>query len=163
MTSRISLIIGIAVTALAVGVPTAFGEGRIAGSLDPQTDFWNYDATGTKIANSSPGVAPQDLAAVHGFATLPSVSRPDSHEVNRPLAYIDAAERAERASAMQGRVVLLSGDDHVTVSPVDTSTPTASSGREFEWPQLGIGLGIALVLAFGLILALRSRQRPLAH
>jgi hypothetical protein len=163
MTSRISLIIGIAVTALAVGVPTAFGEGRIAGSLDPQTDFWNYDATGTRIANTSPGVAPQDLAAVHGFATLSLVSRPDSHEVNRPLAYIDAAERAERASALQGRVVLLSGDDHVTVAPADTSTPSASSGREFDWPQVGIALGIGIALAFGLILAFRSRQRPLAH
>ena len=35
MTRRISLIIGIAVAALTVAVPTAFGEGRLAGSQEP--------------------------------------------------------------------------------------------------------------------------------
>ncbi len=32
-----------------------------------QPDFWNYDpATGEKISDSSPGVAPEDLAALWG-------------------------------------------------------------------------------------------------
>jgi hypothetical protein len=60
--------------------------------------------------------------------------------------------------------VLLSGDDHITFQPADTSTPVASSGRDVEWPQVGIGFGIGIALALGLLLALRAtRQRPLAH
>ena len=35
MTRKISVIIGVAVAALTVGVPTAFGEGRLAGSPEP--------------------------------------------------------------------------------------------------------------------------------
>jgi hypothetical protein len=35
MTRKISLILGIAIAALAVAVPTAFGEGRLAGSQEP--------------------------------------------------------------------------------------------------------------------------------
>ena len=35
MTRKISLIIGIAVAALTVALPTAFGEGRLAGSQEP--------------------------------------------------------------------------------------------------------------------------------
>ena len=122
MTPKISLIIGIAVTALAVGVPTAFGEGRLAGSQE-------QDGVSFFYANERTTLADQSIST--------GVSRPDSHEVNRSLGYLDAAARAERAAALQGRVVLLSGDDHVTVTPADTSTPSASSGREFDWPQVG--------------------------
>ena len=35
MTRKISLITAVAVAALTVGVPTAFGEGRLAGSQEP--------------------------------------------------------------------------------------------------------------------------------
>ena len=45
---------------------------------------------------------------------------------------------------------------------VDRSVET--SGREFEWPQVGIGLGIALLFGLGLALAIRhTRVRTLAH
>jgi hypothetical protein len=93
------------------------------------------------------------------------VSRPDSHETIQPFSYLDAAERADRVSNLPGRdVVLLSGDDHTTFKPVDSSTPVASTGRDIDWPQVGIGFGIGIALALGLILALRAtRQRPLAH
>jgi hypothetical protein len=60
--------------------------------------------------------------------------------------------------------VLLSGDDHTTFQPVDSSTPVASTAPDIDWPQVGIGFGIGIALALGLILALRAtRQRPLAH
>jgi hypothetical protein len=41
---------------------------------------------------------------------------------------------------------------------------SVTSGREIEWPQIGIGFGIGLLLAAGLYLAMRfTRIRPLAH
>jgi hypothetical protein len=150
MTRTISLIIGIATAALVVGVPTAFGEGRLAGSPE-------QDGVAFFYANERATLADQQLG--------PVVSRPDSHEVNRALGYLDAAERAERAASMQGReTVLLSGDDPVRIAPEDTPSPTVTSGSDIEWPQIGIGFGIGLVLALGLYLAMRfTRIRQPAH
>ena len=150
MTRTISLIIGIAVTALVVAVPAAFGEGRVAGSQGQDAVKYFYANERATLA-SSPGSA--------------VVSRPDSHETVQPFSYMDAAERADRVSNLPGRdVVLLSGDDHTTFQPVDSSTPVASIAPDIDWPQVGIGFGIGIALALGLILALRAtRQRPLAH
>jgi hypothetical protein len=151
MTRTISLIIGIAVTALVVAVPTAFGEGRLAGSEQQDGVAYFY-------AN--------ERATVGNQAGSTLVSRPDSHEVARPFIYADAAERAQRIAGYEGReVVGLSGDDHGTnLTNVPVASPTVSSGRELEWPQIGVGFGIGIVLALGLFLAMKStRQRPLAH
>ena len=40
MTRKLSLIIGIAVTALAFGIPTAFGEGQLGGPADGVAYFY---------------------------------------------------------------------------------------------------------------------------
>jgi len=166
MTRTISLIIGIATAALAVAVPTAFGEGMLAGSQKQNAVAYFYANERATLA-SSQGSAVVSRPDSHELiqSTGSIVSRPDSHELIQPFSYIDAAERADRISSAPGRdVVLLSGDDHVTFQPVDTSTPVASTGRDFNWPQVGIGLGIGIALALGLLLALRAtRQRPLAH
>ena len=152
MTRTISLIIGIAVTALVVAVPTALGEGRLAGSQEQSGVAYFY-------ANERATLANQPLPG--------AVSRPDSHEISTPFTYVDAAERSARISSAPGRdVVLLSGDDHVTSQPVVASTPVASSnsGNEIDWSQLGIGLGVGIALVLGLMLVFRAtRQRPLAH
>ena len=166
MTRTISLIIGIAVTALVVAVPAAFGEGRLAGSQGQDAVKYFYANERATLA-SSPGSAvvsrPDSHELIQSSASV--VSRPDSHETVQPFSYIDAAERADRVSNLPTRdVVLLSGDDHTTFQPVDTSTPVASSDGSLDWPQVGFGFGIGIALALGLILALRAtRQRPLAH
>ena len=166
MTRTISLIIGIAVTALVVAVPAAFGEGRVAGSQGQDAVKYFYANERATLA-SSPGSAVVSRPDSHELiqSSVSVVSRPDSHETVQPFSYIDAAERADRIASIPVRdVVLLSGDDHVTFQPVDTTEPVASSGRDFDWPQIGIGLGIGIALALGLMLALRAtRQRPLAH
>ena len=146
MTRTISLIIGIAVVAL-VAVPTAFGEGRLAGS--PEQDGVAYF-----YANERATLADQPLVVV---------SRPDSHEVNSASGYMDAGERALRISQPPSKTVLLSGDDHVTVQTPESPTVTAS-GRDVEWPQVGIGFGIGIALAIALGLSLKAtRPRNLAH
>jgi hypothetical protein len=167
MTRTISLIIGIAVTALVVAVPTALGEGMLAGSQkqDGVAYFYANERASMTGPSSAPLVSRPDSHELTQQQGTPVVSRPDSHETIQPFAYIDAADRAARVRTVPSSdVVLLSGDDHTTFAPVDSATPVASSGRDLDWPQVGIGLGIGIALAFGLILALRAtRQRPLAH
>jgi YD repeat-containing protein len=166
MTAKISLIIGVAAAALAFGVPTALGEGRLAGSVDPQGDFWNYDANGAKIADTSPGVSTEELARLYGGGQ-PLVSRPDSHDIVRQevTGYIDAAARAQRIDVV---VPTAFSDAHERSAPPQGSEPVATvgtgSGSDLEWPQLGIGFGLGLLLAVGLFLAMRmTKVRPLAH
>ena len=70
------------------------------------------------------------------------------------------------AQALQPRSVFEPvRDDRFRIDPTSSSNPvTVGSGREIEWPQVGIGLGIGLLLALGLFLGMRyTRIRPLAH
>jgi hypothetical protein len=152
MTSKITLIIGVAVTALAFGVPTALGEGRLAGSLE-------QDGVSFFYANER---------ATIGSGSVPTiVSRPDSHDIVRPATngYIDASDRARRINTVVPTAYL---DAHERSAPPTGSQPSSSdaagSGSDRDWSQLGIGFGFGLLLAVGLFLAMRmTRVRPLAH
>lgn len=171
MTRTISLIIGLAVTALAVAVPVALGEGRLAGSQEQNGVAYFYANERATLAAQSTGLVSRpdshELAPSNGSV----VSRPDSHEhgVGVTFGYIDASERADRINSLPTHdVVLLSGDDKSTFgkpTPTDTTAPVVSSGTDIDWPQVGIGFGIGVALALGLLLTLRvTRQnRPLAH
>lgn len=90
--------------------------------------------------------------------------------------YLDAHERGLAIGRQQMVPVdavpavattgVISGDDHIRIDPADlpVSVPSTSSGRELEWPQVGLGLGLGLALAFGLLLTVRyTRTRPLAN
>jgi hypothetical protein len=218
MTRTITLIIGIAVTALAVAVPTAVAKGqpvdspRVAqllleknGTVDrsifgerfqgaPQ---WHQalmarsEAMNQKYGlggSSSPVVgerfqqAPQWQQALaarsealnrqNGLGEY-SVSSIDARE--RALTakhdaqvaatpYPDWFERAANTAIRDTRQIVV--DDRFDLHPQDVPTPVAatSSGREIDFPQVGIGLGIGLLLALGLYLTVRfTRVRPLAH
>jgi hypothetical protein len=119
MIARISLVVAIAVAALAVGVPTAFGEGRLAGAPEPADAVAYFHANELATAAQSGGT---DLST-----------------------YRDGPERAVLPSA-----------------PIQT-TVSSDSGRQIEWPQLGIGFGLGILLVAGLWLAMRVKFRPLAH
>jgi hypothetical protein len=152
MTSKITLIIGVAVTALAFGVPTALGEGRLAGSLE-------QDGVSFFYANER---------ATIGSGSVPTVvSRPDSHDVVRSSTngYIDASDRARRINTIVPTAYL---DAHERSAPPlgspSVSTEATGSSSDRDWPQLGIGFGLGLLLAGGLFLAMRmAGVRPLAH
>ena len=103
MTRTISLIIGIAVVAL-VAVPTAFGEGRLAGSPEPDAVAYSY-------ANERATLADQPLVVV---------SRPDSHEVDPSAGYMDAA--SERRGSRSRRARRCS-------SPATTTSPFRRPNR----------------------------------
>ena len=225
MTRTISLITAVAGLALVLAVP-ALGQN--------QQDFWNYDESGQKVTNTSPGVAPQDLATLYsggGSSLQAPLLRPDA--VDRAVAareaqqaasssYPDVVERAVQARSTAGHALVIDNDRSgtsertgqqldVAISPdaferavaaknttgrslvfdnhrigsespstgsslvvrqlpgrargaADPDHRSSGSGREIEWPQIGVGLGIGIALMLGLFLTLRLiHVRPLAH
>jgi hypothetical protein len=173
MTRTISFIIGITVLAL-VAVPTALGEGRLAGSnpqdavtyfkanelatlvqqpvqLDRRTDAWGRTAT--------PLVSPQ-------LGTYPDAGKRVGvfeHGIGR---YVDANQRGVAPlSTQDGTVGYVDANQRGGRVPTGIEVSASSSGTDVDWSQLGIGLGIGLALAFGLMLMFRAtrQNRPLAH
>lgn len=146
MTRTISFIIGIAVVAL-VAVPTAFGEGRLAGS-EPQTGVEYFKANELATLTQQPVQLDRRTDAFDRTAVVEQgpyvVSERSAQFQPDSSTYLDANERTDVLSAP-------------TVAP-------ASSGRDVEWPQVGIGFGIGIALAIVLGLSLKAtRPRNLAH
>ena len=134
MTRTISFIIGIAVVAL-VAVPTAFGEGRLAGSPEQSGVASNYTPQDVQRMSDS-------WAARGGVLTnVPS----SSYYLPQQIEAMSQGWAARGGTGSE--TVRLSGD-----------------GRHIEWSQIGIGFGIGMLLAIGLGLSLRAtRPRTLAH
>jgi hypothetical protein len=142
MSRKITIVTGLVAAALAIGVPTALGEGGLTGSPEPDgaAFFANERAT----------------LAAEGALRSP------------PPGYMDAAERALRrakAKFAQKHSVIRPGADHVLAPPSQpTIAVSASSGSDIEWSQLGVGVGIGIMLATGLWVVLRTtRTGPLTH
>ena len=154
MTRTISLIIGIATVALVVGVPTALGEGRLAGSPEP-----------------APAVAPDWFEraadrAINGDAAISSAGRTRTTScATSSNGYLDAAGRAQRIDVVVPTA--LTDSFERSAPPAGSgngSSVTASGGSDRDLSQLGTGFGIGLVLALGLFLTMRyTRGRELAH
>jgi hypothetical protein len=152
MTRTISLFIGIAVIALTVAVPAALGAGRLPSSQE-RSDFWNYESN-AKVADASPGVAPQDLAKLFASSET-GIETNYAQAVSPDIVDLLVAKNGALDSSL---VAALSANSRrVEVSTID-------SGTEIEWPQVGIGLGIAILLAVGVGMALRvAHLRPFSH
>lgn len=149
MTRRISLIIGVAALALFI-VPAAFGEGRYPGPQQP-SDFWNYQSN-VKIADTSPGVAPEDLATLYGV--------PD---VGTNYAPVRSPSIEELMMAKNG-VVDTALVDALNASGGSGEVSATDPATEIDWRQIGIGLGIGVFFVLGLGLATRvAHVRPFAH
>lgn len=147
-----------------------FGDGD-SGSRSQHAEFWNYDPSGARTANTSPGLGPDELGKLYSTAgdVVGTGRAPDAferavaggyrdHTVVSP--YADAFERAAR----QGSPAPALSDSHNRMTPTSTSVAPVSSGRDLEWPQIGIGFGAGILLALLLGSALRLvRIRPLAH
>ena len=188
MTRKLSLTIGIAVTALAFGVPTAFGEGQLGGPADGVAYFYaNERATldfGPVIhdhGDATQAKPPMEVIRDHGDATQaklllqspPMVIRDhgDATQAKLLLQSTSIGVIGDHGDATQAKLVeqgstSVGNSDQVGLNPNSLSTPTvsASSGSEIEWPQLGIGFGLGILLVAGLWLAIRmTKGRPLAH
>lgn len=181
MTRTISLIIGIAVTALAVAVPAALGGGRDPGSLQ-QVDAVKYfyaneratltfapvvhdhgDATQAKIqAKVLLASPPMEVIRDHGDAT--------QAKLTQQSASVLARERVQRIETQSNTPVVSDHGDAtqaklVAQSPDIVSRATeSSSGSGFDGPQLGIGFGLGILLAVGLWFGIRmTKVRQPAH
>jgi hypothetical protein len=191
MTRTISLIIGIAVVAL-VAVPTAFGEGMLAGSQQPDAValfYANERATMTTGSSEpvivsentpeSPAVRAERLRSeglnkLYGlgeFAPTSVSTYKDANErVVEPQSVIAERLRSEGLNKRYGlgdfapTLNYKDANERVDLPTTPVATPVTSSGTEVEWPQIGIGFGIGIALAIALGLSLRAtRHRPLAH
>jgi hypothetical protein len=157
MTRTISLIIGIAVVAL-VAIPTAFGEGRLAGSPEQEGVAYFY-ANERATLGGRPATSyytPQVLQRMSdGWAARGGVL------TNVPASSYYLPQQIETMSqGWAARGGLLPASANVaTESPAPTG-----SGRDVEWPQIGIGFGIGIVLAIVLGLTIKAtRPRTFAH
>lgn len=140
-------------------------------------------ATPTALARYVPGDDPHSAvpatirildASDRGTLVVPQAGSVlvDSHERvlggNRGAAaattYSDAFERSATPKPSIGGTRIRDSHDRFDPGNLPVATATVSSGRDLEWPQIGIGFGLGIVLVLGLLLAARAtRVRPLAH
>jgi hypothetical protein len=192
MTRTIFLITSIAVTALAVAVPSAFGN--------PPTIHDHGDATQAKLVAQTPAM---EIIRDHGDATQAKlVARSTALEVvrdhgdatqaklvaqspvteivrdhgdatqaklTRLSAPVVARENAQRLERMSDPLVVRDHGDAEQAkldaqSSGTTSVVESTSGWELDWSQLAIGFGIGIVLTVVLGLSFKAtRPRTLAH
>jgi hypothetical protein len=146
MTRKLSLTTAVAVAALSVGAPAAFGSVHAQAEVAPNQ---------TQRASS---VVTYLDAHERGLATNPSLSS--------VTGYRDAFERGGLGQLATNSAVSNYKDAFERAVPPATAPVSVSitSGSDIEWPQVGVGLGIGLLLALGLGLIMRvTHIRPFAH
>jgi hypothetical protein len=88
-------------------------------------------------------------------------------KVEQPTAGFDArSDGLNRIYGLGEYAPSIVADDRFRIDHSNVPEPVSvtSSGRDIEWPQLGIGFGVGLVLLLGLGLTLKATHtRPFAH
>jgi hypothetical protein len=169
-----SLVLGFAVAAFAA--PSALAEPRGPGNSPNHPDFWNYDASGAMIANTSPGIAPADLAGMYSVSetsvgsddrsfyrgTTPQldptlVGSPDDRTfyrgVETPSVTLSPALRGEQVKTF----------DRPSFAPISQPSVTGSTDDGFQWVDAGLGaastLALLLLMGAGALLIRQQRRR----
>jgi hypothetical protein len=170
MTPKISLITAVAVTAVAVGAPAAFGEGRYPDSQAPSARVDRVAPT-TAIT-STPEVFEHGLGRA---VEVPNGLWMAKNGLSRPVTERSARDpNIRRFSREQAEGVRLARSDRSDARrawlesmahPAGTAAlATVSSGGGIEWPQIGVGFVVGILLALGLMLSMRhTRVRALAE
>jgi hypothetical protein len=144
MTPRISLITAVVAAALTVGAPAAFG------------DNWGADRQAGVSADTAAMLDARERAQAAKF---------QAQLGDGPST--DAFDRAVAARIVETvRPLVGDGGDRFTIdgSSNPGTVAASGSGREIEWPQIGLGVLLGIVLALGLTLVVRTaRSRELAH
>ena len=178
MSPKISLIITVAGAALVLGVPAAWGNHQYG------DEFYRAEPATVRV---SPDLVDRAVAAEQNrlSSMLDARERALGENLGKKVSPLDARERAfgakldvqlssgpypdviDRAVQARGTTRAPVGDSdrfRIDHSSVPVPGPATSSGRELEWPQIGIAFGMGILLAFGLWLTVRrTRIRPLAH
>jgi len=175
MTRTLTLIVGIAVAALAA-VPTALGEGMLAGSNQPdvkQAAIVSENTPESALLRAE-RLRSEGLNKKYGlgeFAPSAVSTYKDANErVVEPQSVRAERLRSEGLNRMYGlgefapTLNYRDANERADLPTTPVVEPVTSSGSELEWPQLGIGFGFGILLVAGLWLATRmTRVRPLAH
>jgi len=178
MTPKISLITATVGAALVLGVPAAWGNHQYGDAL--------YRAEPVTV-RVSPDLVDRTVAAEQNRLSNMLDAREralGANLGNQTVSPLDARERSfgaklevqlsngsypdviDRTVAAQGTTRAPVGDDRFRIdhSNVPVAVSVTSSGREIEWPQIGIGFGVGMILLMGLVLALKATHtRPFAH
>lgn len=175
MTPKISLITAAVGAALVLGVPAAWGDNYFAdrqGATVANPDWFERAATVAKQNHLSSMLDARERAlgaALDNQKVSPLDARERSLGAKLDVQltsgqYPDWFERAAAAASRTTRDPVVDDRFRIDHSNVPVQVSATSSGREIEWPQVGIGFGIGIVLMIGLYLAMKStRHRPLAH
>ena len=119
----------------------------LASSIGPTVIHDHGDATQAKLLVQSP---PMSVIHDHGDAT------------QAKLVGTDRAAWAPFRASFDKYVTQKQGLSEVVGNP-SPITPT-TSGRDIQWPELGIGFGVGMLVLLGLILTVRlGRSHPVAH
>jgi hypothetical protein len=157
MTRTISLIIATVGAALLFVVP-AYGDNWGADQRSEPVGYLNPDSGDRAAAFDQ-----QQSTSVLNGRERSQIAKGEAQMAATPSP--DWFERAAaNAASRDTRVVFV--DDRFDLHPqnVPTTVTATSSGREIDYPQVGIGLGIGLLLALGLYLTVRvTRVRQIAH
>ena len=184
MTRTISLIIGIAVVAL-VAVPTALGEGMLAGSQQPDAVALFYANERATMSMGTSATEPAIVSENTPESTAVRAERLRSEGLNKLYGlgefapstvstYKDANERVVEPQSVIAERLRSEGlnkryglgefaptinykdaNERVDLPVTQAAEPVATSGTDVEWPQIGIGFGIGIALAIALGLSLR--------
>ena len=152
MTRTISLIVGVAVVALAVGVPTAFGKGQQPSAVD----YFRANELSTLVQSGNASAV--DYFRANERSTLAQSGG------SAPVGYRDAHERTVDTGNQPIVATYRDSFERVDLPRGSVPVSVTATGSDIEWPQIGVGLGIGLLLALGLGLIMRTvHVRPFAH
>jgi hypothetical protein len=144
---KISLVLGIAVAALSVGVPTALAEGRMVGTQEPNgVAFFKANEMSTLSQQNVSPIQSQEMKALHAR----------SEALNRQYGLGAYATTA-------GSSTYRESGQRAVPQPTSPGNSPITTGNDFEWPPVGIGLLIGLVLVLGIGLAVRKTHIRPAH
>jgi hypothetical protein len=173
-----------ALCALAVVVPTAQAadrpDNRAVGPRSQVThqDFWNYDSTGTKVADSSPGIRASELAQQFSGGDVSSYYTPaaikamgDRYNAEAALfaplpAHVQDLE-ALNGAYQESTTSAVRPDDRAGIRGVEQQPQTVyvTQSQGFDWSDAGVGaLGAfgACFLAGLTLLAMRRQRKVVA-
>ncbi len=108
---------------------------------------------------------PRGMLASDSVASAQEQAQAQSFDARGAMASdsVDAALASERSRRAAAQFYANSTRGTVLVDRTDPVS-AKNSGRDVEWPQVGVGFGLGLLLAIGLFVAMRStRIRTLAH
>jgi hypothetical protein len=197
MTPKISVITAVAVAALTVGAPAAFGEGRLAGSQEPvlavpdpmiEDGFAQAVATSLALQSASTYREPFERGAVakQSEPQWLKALKTRSEALNRKYGLGEFSQGTASTTSPEQRALRLRSEalnrqyglgeygtsttsdyrdafERAVPQPESPQVVPTASGRDIEWPQIGVGLVVGMIFVLGVGLAMRMTPIRPAH